>query len=568
MGRQLRNILCILVSVVVCVLTGCSTTKTPDDNMENKVPQGAIELKLMIGNDKQWIFDEVQKILDQKAIKVNGKSIYISTEKAGTGEAMEKVITRGADYVGWMPASSTHILWANERWYADGNTKPIVDEDYTTVFLSPTVIAMQESLAKIMGYPNKKIGWQDIYALSTAADGWGMYGKSILNPVRFAHTHPAKSNSGLNALIAAEYAFSGKKKGLSLDDVRTNSDKLKQLEQTIVHYGESTSLMQKKIVEKGPSFIQYAVLYEYMVASMNVNSPGKDKLIAIYPSEGTIWGDVCFTKVFSDNVTDEQSKALDEVKKILLSKEVQTKGMNEYFFRPADSSIPLSNAISVQNGVNPSEPQTTLELPGIDVINGILNDWQTNMKKRANVLFVIDTSGSMTGEPIDNARSAIQNLFDKEAQKKNYTGIDDEDTISLMTFSTDVSDVYTVKGKDIGEMSTIVDSLYASGNTKLYDAVNKAINEHQKLKQAESEKKIDIIVVLSDGGDTSSNMQFGQLESMLGQKEGNLPVIITIGYGQADKDVLESISDKTGGKYYEGNPDTIKKVFEEIKTFF
>ncbi len=566
MGRQFRNILSILVCITVCILSGCTMSETPED--DKKIPKNAIELKLMIGRDKQWIFDEVQRILDQKGVRINDKTIYITTEKAGTGEAMEKVIAKGADFVGWMPASSTHIFWANERWYASGNTKPIVDEDYTTVFLTPTVIAMQESLAKIMGYPTKKIGWQDIYMLSTAADGWGMYGKAILNPVRFAHTHPAKSNSGLNALIAAEYAFSGKKKGLSIDDVRANSSKLKELEQTIVHYGESTSLLQNKIVEKGPSFIQYAVLYEYMVANMNVNTPGREKLVAIYPNEGTIWGDVCFTKVFSDNITDEQSKALDEVEKILLSEEIQKKGMNEYFFRPANSGIPLSNAISAENGVNPNEPQTTLELPSIEVINELLKDWQTNMKKRANVLFVIDTSGSMNGEPIDNAKAAIQNLFNRDLQEKNYTSIDDEDTISLMTFNSEVSDVYTVKGKDIGEMSLVVDNLTATGNTSLYDAVNKAINEHQKLKQAENEKKIEIIVVLSDGADTKSSINFSSLRSMLEQGEGNLPVIITIGYGNVDKEVLETISDLTGGKYYEGNPETIKQVFEEIKTFF
>ena len=549
------------------IFSGCLKTQS-STNLKSAIPKDAIILKLMIGQDKAWVFDTVNNIIKEKNIKVNGKPIYITYEKAGTGEAMTKILQDGSDYVGWMPASSTHIHWANDSWYKKGHTKPIVDENYTTVFLTPTVIAMQESLAKVMGYPDKRIGWNDIFKLSTAADGWGIYGKSILNPVRFSHTHPAKSNSGLNALIAEEYAFSGKQKDLTLEDIKKNSNKLKQVEQTIVHYGQSTSLLQKKIIEKGPKFIQYAVLYEYMVADMNKKSAGKEKVVAIYPSEGTIWGDVCFTNVYNTKVSDDQKKALEEVKKILISQAIQQKGMNEYFFRPAAPNIPLSNAISPENGVNPNEPQTTLELPRIEVINAILDDWLANMKKRADVLFVLDTSGSMDGNPLENAKSAIQSLFDKNKQENDYTSIDNEDTLSLMTFSTNISQPYTVKGKNINDMNVAINSLNASGPTPLYDAIYKAIDDHNKIKQAEKENKINMIVVLTDGKDTASKTTFQKLINYIQSQEGNLPVIITIGYGDVDENVLEQIADKTGGKYYKGTPETIKAVFQEIKTFF
>ena len=243
-----------LIGVVlsaVMMLSGCAGNTNKEKKQEDD--SNAVVVNLLIGRDKQWIFDEIQKTLNEKNIKVSGKRIKIVTDKAGSGEAMDKVLQANSQYAGWMPAASTYIGWANERWYSMGNVKPRVDEEYTTVFLTPTVIAMKESLARKMGYPQKQIGWSDILNLSTAKEGWGMYGDQTLNPVRFAHTHPAKSNSGLNTLIAEEYAFSGKTKGLTLEDIKNNSDKLKAVEQTIVHYGESTSLLQKKIVEKGQS---------------------------------------------------------------------------------------------------------------------------------------------------------------------------------------------------------------------------------------------------------------------------------------------------------------------------
>ncbi len=567
----MKRIISTAVAIMLCLMmvTSCTQNPAKKEVSSNNPPPNSINVKLMIGNDKQWIFDKVQNILDTKGIKVDGKSIYISTDKAGTGEAMDKIMQPGADYIGWMPASSTHIQWANDLWYKKGNTKPIVDESYDTIFLSPTVIAMQESLAKMMGYPEKEIGWSDILKLSTDPSGWGIYGKSILNPVRFAHTHPAKSNSGLNALIAAEYAFSGKQKALDINDIKSNSEKLKQLEQTIVHYGDSTALLQKKILEKGPKFIQYAVLYEYMVADMNSKNKDKEKVVAIYPKEGTIWGDVCFTNVYAVETNESQKKALQEIKKVLLSEEIQKMGMDSYFFRPASSNIPLSQAISKSNGVDPLKPQTTLELPKIEVVNAILEDWQKTMKKRANVLFVMDKSGSMSGEPLENSISALSNLFKVEEQKKNYTSIDSEDTISLMTFSSDISDVYTVKGKDLKEMDTILSSINAEGSTALYDAIRKAIAGIDNINKQDSSKKINMIVVLTDGRDNHSEHTFKSLIADIDKNEGKMPIIMTVGYGDdVDKDLLEEIADKTGGKYYEGNPDTILKLFEQIKTFF
>lgn len=567
----MKRIFSTAVAIMLCLMmvTSCTQNPAKTEVSSNNPPPNSINVKLMIGNDKQWIFDKVQNILDTKGIKVDGKSIYISTDKAGTGEAMDKIMQPGADYIGWMPASSTHIQWANDLWYKKGNTKPIVDESYDTIFLSPTVIAMQESLAKMMGYPEKEIGWSDILKLSTDPSGWGIYGKSILNPVRFAHTHPAKSNSGLNALIAAEYAFSGKQKALDISDIKSNSEKLKQLEQTIVHYGDSTALLQKKILEKGPKFIQYAVLYEYMVADMNSKNKDKEKVLAIYPKEGTIWGDVCFTNVYDVETNESQKKALQEIRKILLSEEIQKMGMDSYFFRPASSNIPLSQAISKSNGVDPLKPETTLELPKIEVVNAILEDWQKTMKKRANVLFVMDKSGSMSGEPLENSISALSNLFKVEEQKKNYTSIDSEDTISLMTFSSDISDVYTVKGKDVGEMDTILSSINAEGSTALYDAIKKAIAGLDNINKQDSSKKINMIVVLTDGRDNHSKYTFNSLIEDIDKNEGKMPIIMTVGYGDdVDKDLLEEIADKTGGKYYEGNPNTILKLFEQIKTFF
>lgn len=554
----------ITLLAILTVTSACSLNGMGIEQNKNVI------VKLMIGRDKQWIFDEVQKQLDQKNVTVNGKVIKIVTDKAGTGEAMDKILQPQSEYIGWMPASSTYIKWANEQWYKSGNLKPRVNEDGITVFLTPTVIAIKESLAKLTGYPQREIGWSDILKLSTSNEGWGEYGDSSLNPVRFSHTHPAKSNSGMNALIAEEYAFSNKTKNLTLEDIKNNSSKIKAVEQTIVHYGESTSLLQKKIVEKGPQFIQYAVLYEYMVVDMNKKNSGNEKTVAIYPKEGTIWGDVSFTEVYSSYVSDDQKQALTIIKNMLLSDGIQEKGMNEYYFRPANTNIPLSNVISIDNGVDPAEPKTTLELPKIDIINAILDDWTRNMKKRANVTFVLDTSESMKGEALNNVKEAIQSITTGNSQSNRYTELSPEDYLSFIKFNSNISEPYTVKGNETANINTRISALDTTGATKLYDAILRGIESNMQVSRSinDENKRINVVVVLTDGIDTNSETKYEQLVKYIDSQQGNLPVIITVGYGNVDANKLTEIADKTGGKYYQGDPDSIKQLFDEIKTYF
>jgi Ca-activated chloride channel homolog len=545
--------------------------KQVENSSVSEVPvedPGAVNVKLMIGNDKEWIFKEVQSLLDQKNISVSGKRINILYDKAGTGEAMEKILAPESRYNGWMPASSTYLSLTNEKWKAAGDTNPRVSEEAITVFLTPTVIAMKESLAKKMGYPNKPIGWNDILALATAKDGWGIFGDSSSNPVRFAHTHPAKSNTGLNTLIAEEYAFSGKTKGLTLEDVAKNSDKLKTVEQTVVHYGESTSLLKDKMVAKGKQFIQFAVLYEYMVADMNSKAPDQEKTIAVYPKEGSLWADVVFTEVFSKGETDEQKKAIEEIKKVLISDEIQKKGMDEYYFRPANTQIPLSDAISAKYGIDPKEPKTLLDMPDTKICNAILDDWIKNMKKRANVTFVLDTSGSMQGEPIDNLIMAMNNIITRDNSSKDYLNIDVQDYVGIINFGSEVNYTEAIPGDRINEIQGNINSLEASGKTKLYDAIRTAIEKNSEAESKIKGKRINLVVVLTDGNDTGSTTTYDQLIEYIDAQKGELPTIMTIGYGDVNKDVLKTIASKTGGKYYDGTPDKILNIMKEIKTFF
>lgn len=114
-----------------------------------------------------------------------------------------------------------------------------------------------------------------------------------------------------------------------------------------------------------------------------------------------------------------------------------------------------------------------------------------------------------------------------------------------------------------------VRGLYAADNTALYDAVCTAMDKMNTLRsahEAAGEQRLYGIVVLSDGQDTASIKTEADMFNCLPTGEDVEGVkVFTIAYGDdADKDVLERIANRTNGKPFSGDPDTIEKVYIAI----
>ena len=145
------------------------------------------------------------------------------------------------------------------------------------------------------------------------------------------------------------------------------------------------------------------------------------------------------------------------------------------------------------------------------------------------------------------------------------------DTLSFLPFSTDFAwtfedTVLGPKGKE--QTNAAIDSLFASGQTCLYDAAKEAFS-HLKRRSSEN-KKIQAVVLLTDGADTNSHYTLPELLKLVRfDGEGNSIRIFTIAYGHdANKEVLAQLAAATQAKSYEGTPQTIVGVFRDVSTFF
>ena len=564
--RQLRLsqfLIILILPFLGLSISGCKKqdSSTRESASSEQAPSGALELIFPYGSEKEkWIGDVTRSFNQSHRRTASGKAIFVRALPLGSGETIDNILSGRLQAHIASPASGAFIKLGNVESRSKTGKDLIASTD--NLVLSPVVIAMWKPMAEAIGWGKKPIGWTDILALSRNEKGWQAYGYPQWGKFKFGHTHPEYSNSGLISLFAEAYAASGKTAGLTLADL--NKPQVQQfvggVEQSVVHYGSSTGFFGRKMFSNGPEYLSAAVLYESMVVESYSQSDLAFPIVAVYPKEGTFWSDHPVGVVERDWVTPEHREAAKIYIQYLLARPQQLKAM-EYGFRPALVDLPLAAPLDTAHGMNPQEPRTTLEVPSADVINAILQVWRTQ-KKHSNVVLVLDTSGSM------NQESKMQNA--REGAKQLVQLLDDGDTFSFLPFSSEPHWALrnaTVKDQRAKLISQI-DSLFAEGDTALYDSIDSA---YQHLTSAGAgDSKIQAIVVLTDGEDTQSRLKLDELMQHI-QYNGETRAIhiFTIAYGKdARKDILQKIADATQAKFYQGTPQNIVEVFRDISTFF
>jgi len=150
----------------------------------------------------------------------------------------------------------------------------------------------------------------------------------------------------------------------------------------------------------------------------------------------------------------------------------------------------------------------------------------SNERVPVSLGILLDTSGSMAGEKMAAARSAVDRFL--------VQLLHPEDEVFLFTFNDEprlVSDWTT----DRREVSRLLGRVRAGGGTAMYDALTEAVPMAQS---GRHRKKA--VVVISDGNDTDSRTDVGDLRRLIRETEvlvyavgidGDAPDIFTRGRG-------------------------------------
>ncbi|MBD2176065.1 VWA domain-containing protein [Pseudanabaena sp. FACHB-1998] len=169
-----------------------------------------------------------------------------------------------------------------------------------------------------------------------------------------------------------------------------------------------------------------------------------------------------------------------------------------------------------------------------------------------NLCLVLDHSGSMGGQPLDNVKRAARDLVDQMYP---------QDRISVIGF--DHKAKVVVENQPIDRLESIkekIQSLRASGGTCIDDGIKLGLQETSKGKDG----TVSQIFVLTDGenehGDNERCIQFSRLAT-----EYNM-TLHSLGFGDNwNQDVLERIADAGGGSMaYIPSPNAASEEFQKL----
>ena len=570
--------------LLLLVLAACSTTTTPNTSNQRPAQTPAnqsfqcsahssnpVTLTMSYGSEKEaWINDVVATFNSQNITACDGP-ITVKAVPLGSGQSMQEIVAGTIQPDIWSPAGGVWLALINSQWRAKHGSDLIDTSANSSPSLvtSPVVIAMWKPEAEALGWPNKAIGWADIAALSTNPRGWAAYGHPEFGDFKFGHTHPDYSNSGLDAVIAENYAAVGKVRALTVADVNNaqTKDFVANVESSIIHYGDSTGFFADKMFSNGPGYLSAAVMYESLVVQAN---DGKTyphlayPVVAIYPREGTFYSDHPFAIPQASWVTPAKKAAALKFRDFLLAPAQQRKAL-QYGFRPANLSVPVGAPIDTAHGVDPNQPSTLLQVPSVDVVNAIQASWN-EQRRKVDVMLILDRSGSMNDKigDISKLEAAKQGLV----EFVNLLGDSDGLGMTVFSDSTDVLTPVTLLGPKRQNVLNTINGIVTDGQTRLFDTIAEQVSALQALPS----KHIKAIVVLTDGMDNISHRSRSQLVSQItpsGENAGEGIKAFTIAYGSdADVSGLSAIANATGGQEYAGTPQNIRQVYLQISEFF
>ena len=122
--------------------------------------------------------------------------------------------------------------------------------------------------------------------------------------------------------------------------------------------------------------------------------PPRVPLVAIYPKEGTLYSDNPLFVLDAEWVDRRRGRGRPEVRRLRAGAGEPAARCSSSASGPATPTWPSDAPIDSDNGVDPDQPQTLLEVPAPAVLVRLLDDWQ-DQRKPARVLLLIDVSGSM-----------------------------------------------------------------------------------------------------------------------------------------------------------------------------
>ena len=175
------------------------------------------------------------------------------------------------------------------------------------------------------------------------------------------------------------------------------------------------------------------------------------------------------------------------------------------------------------------------------------------------IAVVIDRSGSMHGDKLDDAKDAAKMVLDV---------LGESNELALYSFANRVERIIPMGPvNDVDRITKEIDRIRASGGTSLYRALQTVYDDARKFNQ---EGGSVTVILLTDGQPSDVN-DLEQYEKLAANSSEIGMKIVSIGIGDYDETILKRISDITNGDFVNATDrslvsDTFRKYAVEAAT--
>jgi Ca-activated chloride channel family protein len=520
--------------LTTALLAGCSATADNIKTSDTAIKDGPNVLRVLAGSevkDMEPIIKDVEK----------NTGVKVEFEYTGTLDGTELVASGGAKDkydATWFP-SNRYLALLN------GGSAAIKHEE--KIMSSPVVLGVKPAVAARLGWDKKSPTWTDIVTAVNEGE------------LKYGMTSPVSSNSGFSALIEAATALSGTGSVLTSADITKVSPTLKQLFKGQNLTAGSSGWLADSFVAK-PGATDTIFNYESVLKSLKVDGKPLDIIV---PSDGVITADYPLTLLSSASSAKE--KLYDKVTKYLETDAVQTK---------------IHSVTQRRTSTSAQSSATVFELPfpnQLDTVQSLISTYLSEIKKPSDMVFTIDTSGSMGGQRITDLKSALNSLTDVKQDKNGFVAFQSRETINYVEFSSAVKSDKTFaiteknRDKDLESIQSYIDNLSASGGTAIYDSLEKSYENALKLKAANPDHFVS--VTLFTDGENTDGAGYADFEKFYKKQVSadtgiqTIPTYVII-FGDANGDELTKLGALTNGKAFSASDGSkLPSIFKEIRGY-
>ncbi len=222
------------------------------------------------------------------------------------------------------------------------------------------------------------------------------------------------------------------------------------------------------------------------------------------------------------------------------------------------ATSPEMQALAEQQGfaVTPYlESRQGPPLPTGDVLTAAQSYWKARKDggKTVYLMTVVDTSGSMEGEPLQSVQEGLR-IASNAINAGNYVG--------LVTFGD--RPVYRLPLAPFDQLQhqrflAAVDTLRADGGTAMYDGALIGLAELMKQRQQDPDGRY-YLLLLTDG-EANRGYNFGDIKDLITYSDIR---IYPIAYGQVNEDELQAIAQLRESTVKTGNPENVQDLLKGL----